>query len=69
MFRHLAPAKAEAGFTWEVPEAVGRQFSRVLGPGDENTIPLRTVDNASLTRYTPSQPSRRVCRGQRVQRG
>jgi hypothetical protein len=35
----LAPPKAEAGTTWEIPEVVARQFSRVLGPGDEDSMP------------------------------
>ncbi len=38
-FKALAPAKAVAGARWEVAEAVGRKFGRVLGPGDENTMP------------------------------
>jgi hypothetical protein len=35
----LAPAAGEAGRTWAVPEAAGRKFSRILGPGDEDTMP------------------------------
>jgi len=35
----LAPAEAVAGREWVVPEPVGRKFGRVLGPGDENTMP------------------------------
>lgn len=38
-FKDLAPVKAEAGAEWKLSEAVGRKFSRVLGPGDENTMP------------------------------
>ena len=38
-FAKLGPAKAEVGAEWKVPEAVGRKFCRVLGPGDENTMP------------------------------
>ena len=38
-FREFAPPKGEAGAAWELPEAVGRKFGRVLGPGDENTMP------------------------------
>jgi hypothetical protein len=38
-FRELAPAKAEAGAEWVLSEALGRKFSRVLGPGDEDTMP------------------------------
>jgi hypothetical protein len=38
-FRQLAPAKAEVGARWPVSEAVGRKFCRVLGPGDEDTMP------------------------------
>ena len=37
--RALSPPRAEAGARWVLPEAVGRQFCRVLGPGDENTMP------------------------------
>lgn len=39
-FRELGPVKAEAGAEWSLPEAVGRRFHRVLGPGDEDTMPL-----------------------------
>ncbi len=35
----LAPAKVEAGAAWKLSEALGRKFCRVLGPGDENTMP------------------------------
>jgi hypothetical protein len=38
-WQSLAPAEAAAGSEWVVPEAVGRKFGRVLGPGDENTMP------------------------------
>jgi hypothetical protein len=38
-FKALSPPKAKAGATWELPEVVGRLFCRVLGPGDENTMP------------------------------
>jgi hypothetical protein len=38
-FKALSPPRAEAGTRWSLPEAVGRQFCRVLGPGDENTMP------------------------------
>ena len=38
-FAKLAPPKPEVGFAWKVPEAVGLEFCRVLGPGDENTMP------------------------------
>ncbi len=34
----LAP-KTETGAKWEVPEALARKFSRVLGPGDEDSMP------------------------------
>lgn len=35
----LAPPKADAGVTWVVPEALARRFGRVLGPGDEDSMP------------------------------
>src|SRR5262249_45664858 len=35
----LAPPKPEAGSKWEISEGVARQFSRVLGPGDEDSMP------------------------------
>jgi hypothetical protein len=38
-WKAVAPAKPEAGHSWMVPEAVGRKFGRVLGPGDENSMP------------------------------
>src|SRR4051812_15503495 len=38
-FKELAPVKAEAGAAWKLTEEVGRKFCRVLGPGDENTMP------------------------------
>jgi hypothetical protein len=38
-FRELAPRKVEAGAEWQLPRAVGRAFCRVLGPGDEDTMP------------------------------
>jgi hypothetical protein len=38
-FKELTPAKPEAGFEWKLTEALGRKFSRVLGPGDEDTMP------------------------------
>lgn len=57
-FKQLAPPRAMAGVRWEVPAAVGRKFCRVLGPGDENSMPrpnevatvrlvgtVKTVDN------------------------
>jgi hypothetical protein len=37
--RELAPPKAEAGARWQLSEALGRHFCRVLGPGDEDTMP------------------------------
>jgi hypothetical protein len=60
----MAPAQVKAGSQWAVPEAVGRKFSRILGPGDEDTMPrpnevksvrftgkVKSIDNgiASLT--------------------
>jgi hypothetical protein len=38
-FRELAPPRPEAGAAWQLTEALGRKFSRVLGPGDEDTMP------------------------------
>ncbi len=38
-WKTLAPPKAEGGERWTVPDAVARQFSRVLGPWDENSMP------------------------------
>jgi hypothetical protein len=37
--RELAPGRAEAGAEWKLSEAVGRKFHRVLGPGDEDSMP------------------------------
>jgi hypothetical protein len=34
----LATPKSEAGATWSLPEGVGRKFSRVLGPSDEDSM-------------------------------
>lgn len=38
-WKALWPEKTEAGHSWTLPEAVARKFSRILGPGDENTMP------------------------------
>jgi hypothetical protein len=38
-WRALAPPKREADTEWTVKEEVGRKFCRLLGPGDENTMP------------------------------
>jgi hypothetical protein len=38
-FRELAPPRAKAGACWQLSEAVGRKFCRVLGPGNEDTMP------------------------------
>ena len=38
-WKTLATVPARAGQEWTVPEEVGRKFSRVLGPGDEDTMP------------------------------
>jgi hypothetical protein len=35
----LAPPRFEVGRAWVVPEEVGRKFCRILGPGDEDTMP------------------------------
>jgi hypothetical protein len=34
-----SPRKPGVGLTWTVPEGVARQFSRVLGPSDEDSMP------------------------------
>lgn len=34
----LTPPKLETGTRWEIPEELARQFSRVLGPGDEDSM-------------------------------
>jgi hypothetical protein len=48
--QQLMPAQAEAGFAWKLTEALGRKFSRVLGPGDENTMPRpNEVTKVALT--------------------
>src|SRR5262249_7154936 len=33
------PRKPDAGARWTIPESLGRKFSRVLGPGDEDSMP------------------------------
>jgi hypothetical protein len=38
-FATLAPPKVEAGTQYTIPEALTRRFSRVLGPGDEDSMP------------------------------
>jgi hypothetical protein len=49
-FRDLAPPKDEAGAAWKLSETVSRKFHRVLGPGDEDTMPrLHEVRSASFT--------------------
>ena len=35
----LAPPKPDAGIEWAIPETLARKFSRVLGPGDEDSMP------------------------------
>jgi hypothetical protein len=48
-FRELAPPKAEAGARWSISPAVGRNFHRVLGPGNEDTMPrLHEVRSVSM---------------------
>jgi len=48
-FRALGPTKAEAGAQWKLSEATCRKFHRVLGPGDENTMPrLHEVQSAAF---------------------
>ncbi len=49
-FRELAPPRAEVGTTWKLTDPVGRKFCRVLGPGDENTMPRpREVKSVRFT--------------------
>lgn len=48
-FRDLVPEKVEAGTEWILSEAVGRKFHRVLGPGDEDSMPrFHEVSSVSL---------------------
>jgi hypothetical protein len=48
-FRELAPPKAEEGARWQISQAVSRKFHRILGPGDEDTMPrLHEVRSVSL---------------------
>ncbi len=35
----LAPPKTDAGTEWKIPEPLARKFGRVLGPGDEDSMP------------------------------
>jgi hypothetical protein len=37
--KELGPGNARAGAEWKVSETVGRKFHRVLGPGDEDSMP------------------------------
>jgi hypothetical protein len=49
-FKEMAPPRPEVGTRWDLPEEVSRKFHRVLGPGDEDTMPrlheVRTVSFA-----------------------
>jgi hypothetical protein len=48
-FHELEPAKIEAGAHWNLSEKVARQFHRVLGPGDEDTMPrLQEVQSVAF---------------------
>ena len=38
-WRVLAPPKRAVGAEWAIKDEVGRKFARVLGPGDENSMP------------------------------
>ena len=38
-FSDLGPPKSEAGAQWKLSQAVSLKFHRVLGPGDEDTMP------------------------------
>jgi hypothetical protein len=49
-FNELAPPRAEKGARWSLSQAVSRKFHRVLGPGDEDTMPrLHEVRSVSLS--------------------
>jgi hypothetical protein len=46
----LGPPVAKADASWEVPEALARKFGRVLGPGDEDSMPRpHEVTSVKLT--------------------
>ena len=48
-FGELAPPKAVEGARWNISQAASRKFHRVLGPGDEDTMPrLHEVRSVSL---------------------
>lgn len=49
-WKALSPVKLETGQQWTVPEAVGRSFCRVLGPGDENSMPR--PNEVKVVRFT-----------------
>jgi hypothetical protein len=49
-FGELSPPKVEEGAAWELSQAVSRKFHRVLGPGDEDTMPrLHEVRSVALS--------------------
>jgi hypothetical protein len=46
----LGPAKAEEGTAWALPDELARKFSRLLGPGTEDTMPRpNEVSRVKLT--------------------
>jgi hypothetical protein len=48
-FKELAPPRAEVGARWDLSQEMSRKFHRVLGPGDEDTMPrLHEVRSVSL---------------------
>jgi hypothetical protein len=48
-FKELGPATTTVGTEWKLPEGVSRKFHRVLGPGDEDTMPrLHEVEAVSF---------------------
>ncbi len=49
-WRALAPPKIEKGAEWAVKEEVGRKFCRVLGPGNEDTMPR--ANEVKAVRFT-----------------
>jgi hypothetical protein len=46
----LAPTKLGHGASWDIPQKLAHRFSRVLGPGDEDSMPRpHEVTSAKLT--------------------
>jgi hypothetical protein len=54
-FKDLVPPKPEVGARWDLPQEVSRKFHRVLGPGDEDTMPrLHEVRSVSFAGHVIS---------------